>query len=738
MKRIVRLCLGAAMILPVPALAQVEAQAQTEGAAEAAVPADDAGDIVVTGSRLRQESVQETPIAVAVLSGAQVEALNGSNLIALSGNVPNLTVSSLGTAPANPVISLRGFLTQAADISIEPGVPVYIDGVYQPIISGSMSDLFDVDRIEVLRGPQGTTLGKNASAGAVLVTRSRPTGEFDGRASVEYGSYNLFQAQGLLNFPIAEGVLAGKVYANFRRRDDWVKNLEVPGGDMGGEKRGSIRGALLFTPSADFTYYLTGDYIWDRSSQMGGRSVSLPRDRICAVYGECTQDFRYGTTRSGNTIKPTVDDINITGVGDWAVGPVKISSITGYRNFDEFNANDFDKTPFPALELYRADTTLEMFSQEMRITSERMGGLDLDGRLSWLVAGYYSHSDAYQNNGQNVFGNQLMVAQRSVRDTFALFGRVDFDLTDKLTVSGGIRHSWDKTVHFFAPAQPGTTPPDPINRESGKWENTSIEAGAQYKFDRTKMLYLRYAEGYRGGGFLGTPASVAAARSYRPETSRSYEAGLKSEWLDRTFQLNLTLFRTEFTDLQKQVARTGAGGTLVQVIDNAADAVTQGVEIEAILRPTDGFNIGVTASYLDAHYENYLSQDAAGNPIDLSGLPFQFAPKYVVSIAPTYEWHLPEGVLGFEKARIGARLKFTDEYEISSAVPPSPVGHQPSFGTIDLNADLLSAKGFSFGVYANNLLDQRFLVYGNEPSNLIGFQVDDIGRVFGAKLGFKF
>lgn len=738
MKKVMKLCLGAAMMMPVPALAQVEAGASVQGDADVPQSAYAVDEIVVTGSRLREESVQETPIAVAVFSGAQIEALNGSNLIALSGNVPNLTVSSLGTAPANPVISLRGFLTQAADISIEPGVPVYIDGVYQPIISGSMSDLFDVERIEVLRGPQGTTLGKNASAGAVLVTRSRPTGDYSGRASIEYGSYNLFQAQGLVNFPIVDGMLAGKLYANYRQRDDWVKNLAVPGGDMGGEERGSVRGALLFTPHADFTYYLTADYIWDRSSQMGGRAVSLPRDRICAVYGECTQDFRYGTTRSGNTIKPTVDDINVTGVGDWAVGPVKISSITGYRSFDEFNANDFDKTPFPALELYRADTTLEMFSQELRLTSQPGGGLDFGGRLAWLVAGYYNHSDAYQNNGQNVFGNQLMVAQQSVRDTFALFGRVDFDLTDKLTVSGGVRHSWDKTVHRFAPAQPGTVPPDPIYREQGKWENTSIEAGAQYKIDPTKMVYLRYAEGYRGGGFLGTPASLAAARAYRPETSRSYEAGLKSEWWDRAVQFNLTLFRTEFTDLQKQVGRTGIGGTLIQVIDNAADATTQGVEVEMVLRPMDGLDIAFTGSYLDAGYENYRSQDAAGDPIDLSGMPFQFAPSYVFAISPTYDWYLPEGNMGFERIRFGARVRFTDDYEISSTLPPSPVGHQPGFSTVDLTADLITANGLTVGVYANNLFDQRFLVYGNEPSNLIGFQVDDIGRVFGVKLGLRF
>lgn len=737
MNRIAKLCLGAAVVFPlaVPVASFAEEGAVAEEQLESTEFVDDG--IIVTGSRLRQESVQETPIAVTVMSSTQVESLNGSNLIALSGNVPNLTVSTLGTAPAAPVISLRGFLTQAADISIEPGVPVYIDGVYQPIITGSLSDLFDVDKIEVLRGPQGTTLGKNASAGAVLVTRSRPTGEFGGRASVEYGRHNLFQAQGLLNFPIVDGVLAGKVYANYRRMDDWVKNLAVPGGDMGGEKRGSFRGALLFTPSPDFTYYLTADYIWDRSSQPGGRAVPVARDRICAVYGACTPDFRHGTTTSGNTIKPRVDDINVTGVGDWTFGGLKLSSITGYRKFDEFNANDFDKTPFPALELYRADTTLEMISQELRLSSENGGGLDFGGKLSWLVAGYYSHSNAYQNNGQNVFGAQLMVAQRSIRDSFALFGRADFNVTEKLILSGGVRHSWDKTEHQFHPAVPGTTPPDTIYSEKGDWQNTSFEAGVQYKLNRDKMVYFRFAEGYRGGGFLGTPSSVALARSYQPELSRSYEVGLKSEWLDRTLQFNLTLFRTEFSDLQKQVGRTGTSGELIQVIDNAANAVTQGVEVEAVLRPTEGFTIGVSGSYLDAYYKEYLSVNAAGQPVDLSGLPFQFAPKYTLAIAPTYEFRLAGAPVGFDRARLGARLKFTDEYEISSAVPPSPIGHQDSYGTIDLSLDLISDR-ITLGAYVTNLLDQKYLLYGNEPSNLIAFQVDNVGRMFGLKLGFNF
>ena len=728
--------LGVSLLALVPA----SLAAQTLDAADPTTSAttevvDDAGEeIVITGSRLREESVQETPIAVGVMSGEQVEQLNGTNLIALSGKIPNLTISTLGTAPAAPVIALRGFLTQAADISIEPGVPVYIDGIYQSIISGSLSDLFDVERIEVLRGPQGTTLGKNASAGAVLVTRSRPTGKFGGRVALEYGSFNLLQGQALVNFPIVDGKLSGKLYANYRRRDNWVDNLAVPDKDMGGEKRGSFRGALLFTPTEDFEYYLTADYIWDRSPQLGGRPVPIARDRICTVYAVCTPDLRYGTTQSGNTIRPSVDDYNFTGVGDWGLGGVKLSSITGYRSFTEFNANDFDKTPFPALELFRADTRLRQTSQELRLTSEEGGGLDLDGRLAWLVAGYYNHSRAFQNQGQSVFGAQLSQSQRSNRDSFALFGRVDFDLTDKLTASAGIRHSWDKTEHIFSLAVPGMVANRPTNRESKTFENTSYEAGLQYKFDRDRMAYFRYAEGYRGGGFLGTPSSVANARSYDPETSKSYEVGVKSEWLDRALQINLTAFRTEFQDLQKQVARTGANGLLIQVIDNAASATIQGLELESVLRPAEGFSVGISASYLDAQYEDYFSQNAAGQLIDLSNLPFQFAPKYTVSVSPEYE--IPLGG-GFDTLTFGGRVTFSDEYEISSAVPPSPVGHQESFTLVDMNVSLVRGP-LTLGAYVSNLFDTRYLVYGNEPANLIAFQIDNIGRTFGVKAGYRF
>lgn len=245
----------------------------------ASQPANEDATIVVTGSRLRQESLQDVPIAVTVTNAAQIQDLHSSDIRGLSNLVPNLTISQLPAGTGVSIISLRGFATSSANIEVEPGIAVYIDGVYQTTTLGSLNDFFDLDRVEVLRGPQGTLLGKNASAGAILLTRSRPTGEFGGMVHFEYGTYNLAQVQGVLNFPIVPGVLAGKIFGSYRYRGDWQRNVVFPGRDSGGEDRQTVRGALLFTPVAvDITpdhldYFYHGRRVSARPSQT---SVSRP------------------------------------------------------------------------------------------------------------------------------------------------------------------------------------------------------------------------------------------------------------------------------------------------------------------------------------------------------------------------------------------------------------------------------------------------------------------------------
>ncbi|AMK19959.1 MULTISPECIES: TonB-dependent receptor [Sphingobium] len=693
-------------------------------------------EVVVTGSRLRPEAAQDTPIAVSVLPATQLEALHSVSIAALSGLVPNLTLNETGTSPGLATISLRGFNTRNSDISSEPGVAVYVDGVYQTTSSGSLADLYDVERLEVLRGPQGSLLGKNSGAGAILLSRTRPTGEFGGRVGVEYGSYNLAQVQALVNFPVITDVLAAKVTANFRRRDDWVDNVLVPGADTGGEKRGSVRGALLFTPSADFKLYLTADYIWDRSSQAGARNVSPATDLGCVFFGVCNPGAgRRGETGIGFTAKPTQDENNVTANAEWVLGGVKLTSITGYRHYETVNNVDLDMSPFPILEVFDSPIKLNQFSQELRLSSEK-GGFDLDGRLTWLIAGYYGHSNGTMTQRILAFGAPSPQQQKVIRDSYALFGHADFDVTDELTVSVGGRRSWDKVKHAFGLPGTGEAPPPYIREDSEDFKNTSFELGAQYKFAPGKMAYVRYAEGYRGGGFVGLPGSLAAAVGFDPETSESYELGLKTSWLDDRLTLNLTLFETKFKNLQRDIVGAGPNNTFIQIVANAADATTKGVELEASLRPVRGLTLSGNVGYLDAKYQRYQVVDAfSGATIDLSGQPLTYAPKWTASGIAEYrhEVNLP---LAFDSLTWRAKGDWRDNFQMSNSA--NPVGLQDAYAVVDLSLAIGSGKGYSLTLYANNVFDKRFTTLGENVSGLISFNYDNIGRTVGAALNYEF
>ena len=695
-------------------------------------------EIVVTGSRLRLESAQETPIAVTSLSAQALEKLNGTNLTALSSVVPNLLVSTVPSNPGLPALTLRGFLSRTSNISVEPGVPVYIDGVFQTLNTGSLGDLYDLDRAEVLRGPQGTLLGKNASAGAVLLTRSRPTGELGFRGQVEYGSYNLVQVQALGNTPIVNDILSAKLYASFRSRDSWVDNYFVPGGDLGGEERGSVRGAILFTPNSDITLYLTADYLWDRSQQAGGRNVSRDSSLGCVLRQICGPDIGDRHVTGANFLtKPKTDEHNITSNLDWKIGGAKLTSITGYKTYKQDNYVDLDVSSADIFHVHEI-TDSKQFSQELRLSSVENAGLDLDGRLTWLVAAYYGRANATGIQTLIPLGSATTRAQKSIRTTTALYGHLDYEVTDGLVISGGARRSWDKVVHSYAFPIAGPIAPALTHEESAKFRNSSFEAGLQYKFSDSKMIYVRYAEGYRGGGFIGFPGNPAAVALFRPETSESYEAGLKSEWLDRKLQFNLTLFDVKFKDLQRNNLTPGPGNTFVQIISNVADATTKGVEIETILKPIDAVRVGANIGYLDAKYTDYLVTGAGGVTVDRSGEPLIYAPKWTVSLSADADIPLSSNRGWLSVLNLHAQYNYRSTFEMGYDL--DPVGHQDGYGTLDLSATLSGGvdSPLSVTAYVQNLFDKAFIAYGENVSDIMQTVVDDIGRTAGMRIAVKF
>jgi iron complex outermembrane receptor protein len=738
-----------AFSLPVIALAQDTAETNV---ASGKAPQGDSSnaDIVVTGSRLREESVQETPVAVSVVNNQAIQDLHGSDVAQLTAIVPNLQIYPAPANPGVPLIYMRGFGVFGSDVAVEPGVAVYVDGIYQSTLQGALTDLFDLDKIEVLRGPQSTLLGKNASAGAILVTRSRPTGDYQAKLNFEVGSFNLVQAQALVNLPVVQDVVALKVFASARHKDGYGRNLTT-GGRMGGDESYTLRGALLITPTHDINIYASADFIYSNPKQAANRNITPATGLPCREFGLCTPDTNLVRVSRSNFVDDIVNKSrNYVLNADWTFGGGKLTSITGYHTYNVVNNNDLDASSKVIFEVHDQTFDIKEFSQELRLSSADHGGWDMDGRLAWLIAGYYNHSNAFQQNPYQTYAPNAAApgtgsisisnqSQRIIRETKAVFGHLDFDVTDTLSLSLGMRQSWDSIRHDFSLRVPTAGPTGLPYTQSQDFKNTSFEGGAQYKFGASKMLYFRYAQGYRGGGFIGLPGSLAQSGfGFGDETSESYEVGLKSEWFNRALLFNVALYSTNYDDLQRSTITPGpTPNSFVTVTDNIASARTRGFEVESVLKPAPGLSIAANLGYVDPKYLDYVA-----NGVDLSKTPFPFVTDWTASVTPAYEADLGDGLLGFRKMKLQSTISYQSKAFISPNADPALV--QPGFTTADAQVSLSTdnSNPLRLTFYVKNLTNKAFSTFGTGigagAGQTVLYIVDAPGREFGVSLTGSF
>jgi iron complex outermembrane recepter protein len=696
------------------------ASAQTASPAESA-PAID--EVVVTASRLRQEPVQQTPIAVSVVGAQEIEALHATDVSALSSVVPNLQITSSEYNPGQAEIFLRGFGTTSSDLSNEPGIAVYVDGVYQSVQGGSLANLDDLQSIEVLRGPQGTLLGKNASAGAVLLTHSIPTGQWGGSASLEYGTFNLTKVNGLLNFPIVDGVLAGKVYANYTYRDNYDRTVLPEGGiNLNGLSNGTVRTALLFTPTDSFKFYVTGDYQGSRNSEPGSRDTSQPYTLACQLFKICNSlGNRYDVNSEVWLPTPHVDDFNLSAKADWDLKAVTLTSITGYRNYHQFDPTQVDSTPVGILVVggYQNGASAGGYiqnvverSEEIRIASNKNGGFDLGGKLDWLLGFYYNKTDGTESQPVTAFFANSDQDERVVRDTKAIFLHTDYNVIDPLTLQFGVRHSSDFFGHNYGLPIAALSGATDTLYQSADFGNTSYEAGLQFQFDSTKMAYFRFAQGYRGGGFVGLPASAAEAAvgKFEPEHSNSYEIGLKTQWFDKALLVNIAIFDTRFTNLQHTLDISNGNGGFIQSEGNVPLATSKGVEIESVLRPSQNFDVRFNAGYVSAALSDYPVVGAGGVSSTMPGGPFPWTPRFTVSLTPEYNFDFNRTFAGFDRINVQGTVNWKTAAFVS--FPTAPDAIQGEYATVDTSVSLLGRTSpYKVTFYAKNLLNKHYTTY---------------------------
>ena len=666
-KRGVVPCSSIAIVMAMaPAIAQAQEPAQ--GRANATTNQSD--DIVVTAQR-RAETVQDTPLAISAVSGDNLRGRNVSDLASLSGTMSNVDIN---IANGVPRITIRGIGNTSTQPNNESQLAYHVDGFYIGRPEATSDSFFDVSRVEVVRGPQGTLYGRNATAGAINVITADPGDTLEGYADLTLGTFEMVKFEGALSVPLADGVSA-RVAVQSVDRGGYGKDGQ--GRDLQDQHSKAIRGKLKIAPSDGFSILLSGDYYHqdDASSAVYFANAGDFAGQVnrAFLFGGTVPSDRYHNTTGNRPTRLQKDNWGIGATIDWDLSDwAKLVSLTGYRETDFSHAFDFDLTQVD-IAFYKQAATSKQFSQELRL-----GGAV--GRFNYVIGGYYYEDEldfraALVRNRINFdpsLSSQLIKSfnQDGVAKTkaYALFGQIGFEFTDWLGVDVGARQSWerkDRVRDGLASLQPPSLPfpsdptlpsytiltnPagfyndaldifDPANipvmtqfaRLRPKFKKFTPKATVRIKPNDDVLIYATYSQGFRSGGFaLGTGSSFA------PEILNNYEAGIKAQWFDRMVTTNISVFHYDYTDLQVTKVNPLGGANIVE---SAGKATVDGAEVELVLKPGAGFQFDANLGYIDGKYKDFSSVDSQRpglGVIDLRGESLPQASKWTVNAGAQY------------------------------------------------------------------------------------------------------
>ncbi len=726
MKRITQLRGAAGIGISLAALATGSAAFAQDNAE----PEDDSafGTIVVTATKkANAQDVQSVPLAVTAFGAEQLADQHVRTLDNLGFSVPNVQLDDVGTAPGFANFSIRGLGINSSIPSIDPTVGVFVDGVYMGISAGILFDTFDLEGVEVLRGPQGLLFGRNVTGGAVVVRTSTPDTsggiKVEGRVAVETGLNKI--ASAVVSTPLIEDRLAAKLAVYYNDDDGWFTNQFNGNKDFGAAETLILRGALNFTPTD--TVQMIARYERGRVRGDGAVVSNFGLFRR-ESFGISVNDE--GVTR--NDWNQATLEINIdTGFGDG-----KITNILAYRDFKAFVASDIDSSPsftFHADTLTRQD----QWSNELRYAGS-FGAFDV------TTGFYYFTQNIDYIELRKLAGGALRISGGGKQDqtTLGAFFSTDWHVTDTLTLSGGLRYSWeDKAVqvqnlqgNLCDPVGTRTCSSYGFNDEES-WQDPTFRLGAQWEPTADTLLYGFFARGFRSGGYNfrnGNPAEDPGP--FDAEKQNSWEIGVKHDFGD-LLRLNVAAFHNTVFGLQREIILPVLPLGTTQVIRNSADLRLQGIEAEAVLRIGEHLTINGQVGYTDAKYKAIffdLTGDRVINARDFALKPPRLAP-WTYGASLNFAHDTGGG------AEVTARLAYA--HRDAAWSNDNNTGLLSAGDMVDANLALESADGrWKFSVYGQNLLNDQ--TEGNvSPLPFFAgstFSSINKGRVLGAEVIFRY
>lgn len=718
-------------IMPSTAAFAQNESAQGDGAAAQGGIAD----IVVTAER-RTSSVQATPIAISAVGGESLRENHIVDVEGLANNIPNLNFNRVGS---DAKISIRGIGYNAISPGGEPRVAMYLDGAYLARNQAALLGFYDVDRVEVLRGPQGTLYGRNAIAGTINVLTRDPGDALNGYVTGTVGSYGLASAESAVGGPLSSTVQA-RIAVQSIDRNGYGKNITT-GDDVNDEHSRSVRGKLRFEPSPSLTINLIGDYALARANDGGYRyagrgNMSIPTtvEALGAAVPADPQDAAgFGPFRR-------IETYGFSGQADLSLSDAtKLTLLTAYRNFTALQRTNIDGSAAELSRMY-IDEDSDVFSTELRLSQQIGDAVDL------LIGGYYFHE---KNTALNqvplkgsvfaeAFGVGAFVDPDEYYEFYGSFGRVktnalavfaqaNIRLTEQLELDLGARYSHEKKsifeqhqVDVIDPfvlndaLRPGFDPANGLfgngqDSQREKWKSFDPKVTLSYRPRSGLMVYATFSRGFKAGGF-----NVGGIQpAFRPEKLTNYEVGVKADLFDRRLRANISAFNYDYKDLQESII----DGINI-VTKNATSARVRGVEAEFVAKPIDALTLQFNAAYLDGKFKTFSDTDPAYGALgvqDLTGKQLPDAPKW--QLGGDLGYTIETGIGGFTP-RVNVTWYDTVYFNHFNTVEMS----QPARTMVNLFLGWTSTDGsWTAAAYVKNLTDDTYRVGANTNLDLLGF-----------------
>ncbi|HWU04528.1 MAG TPA: TonB-dependent receptor [Novosphingobium sp.] len=717
-----------ALAMATPAMAEDQPAQTATGSAPGAASDDTTTKEIVVTAQFRAQKLQDTPLSITAVSSALLAQRNQSDLSQIAAQAPNVQLTPMGGAFGSSMAAyIRGIGQYDFNPAYEPGVGMYVDDVYFATLTGAIMDLLDLDRVEVLRGPQGTLTGRNSIGGAIKLFSKKPSDEDSGSVEMAYGSRNRIDLRSSANFKLTDGLYV-RLAGVYKRQDGYVDQVDYgcanPNNALGikaspstgancvmgklGEKNyAGMRGTIRYNPNDKIDWLVSADYSYENHTNAAGVVIADDTSKTNGTNFNCGRYCTYANyyVPAGGQVSQGYYTSNRTMFSGWGVSSnlsynispqLKLQSITAYRKYHETFGTDDDYTPDPNITGGGSnDLQFHFFSQELRL-SGKVGNL-----ADWTVGGYFSsqktvywtrqdirYIDYQYCGGAGACDVQFTGNDPVNANTKAVFGTTTIHLSDRLNLTGGLRYTHEHKDYTFSRKNFDGSNLDPTSYTYsliGALDGlTSVYNGshldwrisADYRWSPQVMTYATISTGFKGGGVSPRPYSAGQALNgtFGPETLTAYELGMKSDLFDRRLRVNLSAFYNDYKNIQLPLsdcsALDGGAGAVCSATQNAGDGYMYGLEAEISATPVHGLDIDASASWIDGRWSRVAASVGSSYKI---GDPIT-SPNWRASAGIQY------------KAELGQSGSITPRFDLSYTGKQS-LGRLTATSDVDYNPD---------------------------------------------------